>query len=275
MSERFASLSVYWPFAVNQIKRRFSYKAGFFMRVFGGLMFVFIQASLWDAIWRSSGAASLRGYDRAGILTYVVMSWFTHQLVNSGVEWSVAGEIRRGSIAVNLIRPARYIPRLLSESFGNVLVSLCTVVVPAWIALQCIVAFGLRAPLPPGPNLALYPVSLALGFAISFLVNFLFSLLAFWINYFWGLAVFKNAVMRLFTGELIPLAFFPVGTGVVFSFLPFAGMISTPVSVYLGTWTLPVTLGYIGVQALWVLVLSLAVRAAWKKAIVKLTVSGG
>ena len=275
MSKPLESISVYWPFAVNQIKRRFSYLAGFFMRILGGLMFVFIQASLWDAIYRSSRTEYLRGYDRAGLLSYVIMSWFTFQLVNSGVEWNVAGEIRRGSIATNLIRPAKYIPRLLAEAGGNILVNLTTIVIPAWIALQAIIVFGMHAPLPTLERLCLYPVSLILGFAISFLINFLFSLLAFWVTYFWGMAVFKNAVMRLFTGELIPLAFFPVGAGLVFSYLPFAGMISTPVSIYLGTYSGATALRYIGIQACWVALLALFVRMAWKKAIVKLTVSGG
>jgi len=245
------------------------------MRIIAGLMFVFIQASLWDAIWRSSGTATLRGFDRAGMLTYVIMSWFTFQLVNSGVEWNVAGEIRRGSIAVNLIRPARYIPRLLAEASGNILVNFFTVVIPAWIALQCILVFGLGVHLPSVPRILLYTVSLCLGFATSFLVNFLFSLLAFWVTYFWGMAVFKNAIMRLFTGELIPLAFFPAGTGLVLSFLPFAGMISTPVNIYLGTYAGLTAVRYLGVQAAWVLVLVVCTRMAWKKAIVKLTVSGG
>jgi ABC-type uncharacterized transport system permease subunit len=78
-AERFGALLVYWPFAVNQIQRRLAYKASFLMRIVGGLMNVFIQASLWDAIWRSGGQGSLRGFDRAGILSYVIMSWFTHQ----------------------------------------------------------------------------------------------------------------------------------------------------------------------------------------------------
>ncbi len=238
-------------------------------------MAVLIQASLWDAIYRSAGTASLRGFSRSGILSYVIMSWLTHAMVQSQVEWIVAGEIRRGSIAINLIRPAKYILRVLAEALGNITINCISVVIPAWIALQCILVFGFKTALPSLGNILLYPLSLAMGFSISFLINFLFSLLAFWISYFWGMAVFKNAVMRLFTGELIPLAFFPAGTGLVFSVLPFAGMIATPVSIYLGNYSGMVALRYLGIQALWVVLLGGLALVAWKRAIVKLTVAGG
>lgn len=275
MNHRSLNPGVYWPFAVNQIKRNLAYKAAFLTRFIGGLMAVFVQASLWDAIWRSSGQASLRGYDRASLLTYIVMSWITRSLVNTGVEWGVAGEIRRGSIAIHLIKPINYVARLLSESAGSIAVSLITVVLPAWTMLQLFLsaAFGV-----PGPDLsrtALFLVSLTLGFTISFTVNFLFSLLAFWVNYFWGMAVFKNAVMRFFTGELIPLSFFPAGTGVYFALLPFAGMVATPVSVYLGTYSGNDALQAVALQAFWALILGLLARKAWKKAIHRLTVAGG
>ena len=275
MIERFSSFSVYWPFAAGVMQRRFAYKMNFFLRIVGGLIQVFIQASLWDAIFRSSAVPVMRGFDRAGILVYVVMAWFTGQLVNTGVEWTVSSEIRQGQIAVNLIRPISFFSRLLAESAGNIIINFLSVVLPAWIALQALLVFALGAPLPGLDHIALYLLSLILAFALSFLFNFLFSLTTFWVTYFWGFAMLKAALVRLLTGELIPLAFFPSGWGRFLSFLPFAGMNATPVSIYLGTLGGLDALQALGIQALWVVLLFATVRWAWGKAIVHLTVMGG
>jgi ABC-2 type transport system permease protein len=266
---------MYWPFATGVMQRRLAYKIAFFMRIFGGLVQVFILASLWDAIFRSSPEPLLQGYDRAGILSYVVMSWFVGQLVNVGVEWTVAMEIRQGQIAVNLVRPVNYFARLLAESGGHVLLNLVSVVVPGWLLLQAILGFGMGLPLPDLGRVGLFLLSLGFAFTLSFLVNFLFALSAFWLTYVFGFIMLKIALVRLFTGELIPLAFFPAGIGRVFEYLPFAGMVATPVGIYLGTYSGLDVLRVLAIQAVWVLVLLGATRLAWKGALRRLTVSGG
>lgn len=124
-------------------------------------------------------------------------------------------------------------------------------------------------------HISLYLFSLFLAFAMSFLFNFLFSLTTFYITYFWGFAVFKNALVRLFTGALIPLAFFPAGFGKILSYLPFAGMISTPITLYLGQATGMEALRLLGLQVFWVLFFLVCVRLAWKRAVSHLTVMGG
>lgn len=268
-------LSIYWPFATAVMQRRLAYKIAFFMRIFGGLVQVFILASLWDAIFRSSSASNLGGYDHAGILSYVVVSWFVGQMVSVGVEWTVAMEIRQGQIAVNLIRPVNYFARLLAECGGHVLLNFVSVVLPGWILLQALLGFGLGLPLPDPGRVGLFLLSLGFAFTLSFLVNFLFALSAFWLTYVFGFIMLKIALMRLFTGELIPLAFFPAGVGRVFEYLPFAGMVSTPVGLYLGTYTGAGALRVLAVQAAWTLILLAATRLAWKGAIRRLTVSGG
>ncbi len=275
MSERFSALSVYWPFAVSVMQRRFAYKMAFFLRIFGGLVQVFIQASLWDAIFRSSTEATLRGFDRSSILVYVVMAWFTGQLVHSGVEWTVSNEIRGGQIAINLIRPLNFFSRLLAEAGGNILINFLSVVLPAWITLQFLLVYGLSSTVAPLANMALYLLSLVMAFALSFLFNFLFSLTTFYVTYFWGFAMLKFALVRLMTGELIPLVFFPAGFGKILAWLPFAGMASTPISLYLGSVSGSEALRLLGIQAAWVLILFILVRLAWKKAVRRLTVMGG
>jgi ABC-type uncharacterized transport system permease subunit len=80
----------------------------------------------------------------------------------------IAGEIRRGSISINLIRPTKFIPRLLAEAGGNILVNILSVVLPGWIALQFIVAFALHAPLPGWECLLLYPASWSWASAFPF-----------------------------------------------------------------------------------------------------------
>lgn len=275
MALRIPDLSIYWPFALSVMQRRLAYKISFFLRIFGGLVQVFILAALWDAIFRSSPEPTLGGYTRAGILTYVVMTWFVGQLINLGVEWTVAFEIRQGQIATNLVRPVSYFARLISESLGHASLNFLSVVLPGWILLQVILIGTMGMPWPTPLAMALFLVSTLLGFALSFMINFLFALSAFWLTYVFGFITLKSAVVRLFTGELIPMSFFPAGLGAVFECLPFAGTIAIPVGLYLGTYAGWDAVRVLAIQLFWVVVLFVATRAAWRASVRRLTVSGG
>lgn len=267
--------SIYWPFAATTMQRRFAYKFSFFSEVVGGLVQVFILGSLWNAIFQSSTEPTLNGFTQVGILTYVVMSWLTAQLTSSGVEWTVAFEIRRGHVAVNLVRPVSYFSRLLGEASGTILINFVSIVLPAWVLLQLWLVLFLGAPGPDPGNLGLYLVSVVLAFVLSFLMNFFFALAAFWVTYVWGFLMLKTAVVGIVTGELIPLAFFPAGWGTVLQYLPFAAMNATPVSLYLGRYHGVEAWTALGVQVFWVAVMIAVVRWAWKGAVEHLSVSGG
>ena len=93
-----------------------------------------------------------------------------------------------------------------------------------------VLAVGVAPPASPAAALLFLP-SVALGFVIKFLVSFLAALLCFWgVGLIWA----QTAVVNLFSGALVPLAFFPNWLRAFAAWAPFQGIIATPLAIYQG-----------------------------------------
>lgn len=81
--------------------------------------------------------------------------------------------------------------------------------------------------------------------------------------------------MRFFSGQMVPLWYFPAFLAQVAALLPFQAVIGIPVSIYIGRLSIPDAIGAIGVQAGWAAVLLGLGRLVWQRAYIRLTVQGG
>ncbi|MDR1542328.1 MAG: ABC-2 family transporter protein [Clostridiales bacterium] len=267
-------LKIYWPFAKSSMLQALAYKAGaLFMNVY---MFMSIAISyfLWSAIFDSSGSGMLQGFSKPEMLVYIVISAVAGALSRVYITEDIGREIVDGSIATALIKPVSYVLRWLFSAFGGFVVSL---VMPCWLIIAGMIFHGLAtgsfAPTPAG--VAVFALSALLGFAISFLFEFCFSLLSFYTTYIWGLAIFKDAIVGLLSGAAIPLAFFPGAIRGAIEFMPFAGINYIPVMIFLGKIQGLDMLAFLARQAFWIAALSLAVKILWGRALRRLVVLGG
>jgi ABC-2 type transport system permease protein len=79
----------------------------------------------------------------------------------------------------------------------------------------------------------LFAASLLLAIVLSFALRFLINLGAFWMTDIRGLNGIVILFVNFLSGFLVPLAFFPPGLRTIVEALPFAGLISVPVNVFL------------------------------------------
>ena len=105
--------------------------------------------------------------------------------------------------------------------------------------------------------------------------RYCFGLLSFKITNMWGLTQIMNAIVRLLSGALIPLTFFPDIIAEIFKYLPFGSMISTPTLIYLGKLNGMEMLQALLLQAVWILVFFGLSKWIWSKLIKHLTILGG
>ncbi|MDP4143793.1 MAG: ABC-2 family transporter protein [Bacillota bacterium] len=268
-------LNLYLPFAKSEIQRAMSYRMNFFMFAIGGLIQVFVTYYLWIAIFKSSPTSTLNGFTLSNIIVYIFMSNITARAVNSSGDMIVGEEVLTGDIAMNLIRPISYHLRLLFQCLGTVAYQFVTLSVPMWIGL-ILVRYYTAHELPPSiGTILLYTCSCLLSFYILFLFNFCFGMLAFYVTYIWGLRVCKNSIFNFFSGQIIPLAFFPLWFQHAMNFVPFGSINYTPVMIYLQKLTGYEALKAILVQVVWIGVLFLISRLIWKKATKRLMILGG
>lgn len=90
-------------------------------------------------------------------------------------------------------------------------------------------------------------------------------------NINWG----YNALLRFFSGQMVPLWIFPGALGVISEILPFRCIYSIPMSIYIGNDTGIDMLKALGVQFAWILVLWLASRLLMKRVFTKVMIQGG
>jgi len=275
MKNLFSDLEEYFPFARSVIQRRMSYKIGFLMRIVGGLLQVLIMYYLWMAIFNSSLNGQIKGFTSSEMVVYIIISYITAQVININIEATIAYEIRDGSVAVNLIRPISYKKRVFAESLGEVLLRSLTTLLPLWIGFL-VYRFVTIKELPPNiGTVFLFLLSLFLGYMVMFLFNFIFGLSAFFVTYIWGFMVCKGVILRFFSGELIPIVFFPSAVQKALQYLPFSSINYTPVMIYMEKFTMNELISALCVQVVWVVILFVLMNVLWQSAIKRLTVLGG
>ena len=274
-------LKLYLPFSKAGIKIELSYKAQIVMWIFISFIQIFFVLFLYQAIYRNSpdGMNSvIHGFTFYDMVLYMITSFFFSFVMGSGdTSYDIATDIREGTIANTLTKPVSYRLRHLFTYFGVLVLDYAVVILPFLTVVYAIFI-----------GLGLLKVT-AIEFIINVLLFVLFSILAGFVNnavsYFIGLMVFytdhlfglnmaRNAIQGFLGGQMVPLAY--MGTlGVVFSYTPFAFMNSIPVLTIMGKVDYMQTLIYILAAIGWIIVIEIANKLIFSRALKKLTVQGG
>lgn len=275
----------YMPFAKSIILEFMAYRMNFYVYILGDIMQTAVLLYIWLAIFKSSPNDVIHGFTYLEMVGYVVMSTLTGLLVSNDAHWAIGNDVRTGDIAMNLIKPVNYMVRQYFYAIGFVLANFMFVFLPLWIGYTI---YTFLTGINGGfwnmsgqlisinfVQIGMYVISAFLSSVVLFFINFLFGLAAFYVEYIFGFIFAKEAIMRLLSGQLIPLVFFPVGVLAIFKYLPFAGLVYTPTMIYLGKYSGREMWENIGIQAVWVVLLFMLAQWLWNRAIKRLTILGG
>ena len=242
--------------------------AGLLTNAFFGLLrsYVFI------ALYRAQAQPVTAGFSLHDAISYV---WLSQAMIMPLYLWSwfeIANTIRSGEIATDLARPVSYFGFWLSRDLGRAGYHFLFRWLPT-VALGALL-FGIRVPRSPA-TLLLFPVSLLLAVVISFCVRFILNVSAFWTTDVRGTYGVALVFTNFLSGFLIPLAFFPLWLRGVAEALPFAGMISTPLTLFLEQARGFDALRLLALQALWAAAFVVVAQLTLRAAVRRLVVQGG
>ncbi len=215
-----------------------------------------IQAALWDTVAADGPVA---GFDRAGLSRYFAATLLVRQLTASWVVWALNGEIRSGSLSVKLLKPIHPLWQYAAQ-MGLALPLRLAVLAPilaAWIAWRPALW---RWPAPQ--EWAAFLVSVALAWAIAFLVQAWIATAAFWLDKtdaLWGLWF---ACWMVASGYTAPMATLPPAAAAWARWGPFYATLGAPVEILAGCCPDPVAA--IATQAVWAGGLLWLTRATWR-----------
>jgi ABC-2 type transport system permease protein len=228
-----------------------------------------VMLALWDAV---TAEGDVVGLGSAEMARYFAVTLVVRQLTSVWLVWEMNWEIRSGRLSVKLLRP-------LHPLWFDALRMLAGMPLRTLILVPLVGAVVLWKPelvAWPGLDAVLVAsVSVVLAFALSFLVQAVFAALAFWTDQSVGLFGLWFGVWMVFSGYVAPLAVFPEWARDVLPWLPFRGMLGLPVEIAAGLLPVSQALPQIGVQAAWVAVLALLVRAMWSRGVARYGAYGG
>lgn len=265
-----AALRLYWEVARRGYRRYATYRGATVAGVFTNTVFGFMRAYVLIALFRSR--PHIGGYNITDALTYTWLTQAALMIVYMWGWYEIAERIRSGDIVSDFQRPVDFQGYWLAQDLGRALYHAIFRGVPPFVLGA--LAFHLRLPDHPATYI-LFGVSTALAVCLSFALRFIVNVLAFWLMDYRGVNGLAAVFWTFLSGFVVPLAIFPHTWRTIAEALPFAGMVQTPVDIFLEK---PHGVGLatvMGRQAMWALVLLLLGRWLLSRAARRLVVQGG
>ncbi len=247
-----------------------AYIKAFWLNMTGTVASIFIYYFLWQFVFRKQ--ETLAGYTMAQMTTYVILSRMLASQFSGGINRELSEWIKKGTIGVELLRPISLLQNLFAKRTGEFLYFILFKGLPVSIIAFLI----LGGSLPAGRiEFLLFMCSICLGMVIMFFFEFMVGICAFYTYASYGLAFTKTALLSILSGGIVPLFLFPEGVAKILNYLPFAGMVSVPVNIYLGKYPLQQAIQYMGLQVIWIVLLGILAQVLYSRVVCRIVVQGG
>lgn len=256
------------------IRIRFLMMLAYRVNYYSGIVIYAINIGAYYFLWQAiyGDQESLAGFTVAQMTTYIAVSWMARAFYFNNLDREIANEIRDGSVAVQLIRPYSYLLVKMMQGFGEGLFRLLLFMVPGML-IVCLI-FPVQLPADPKVWLV-YIVMLFFSFLINSQINILTGLFAFFVENNEGMIRMKRVMVDLFSGVVVPIAFFPGWLSAIMQWLPFQAITYLPSAVFTGRTPLNEAAAVFGLQLLWFTVLLVPIGLTWRAARKRLFVQGG
>jgi ABC-2 type transport system permease protein len=263
-------MRLYYEIALRSFRRatayRSAYVAGMLTNAFFGALRCFVYIALYGA------GGSVAGFTLADAISY---TWITQSLISIGAGWidsrDMMQTIRSGDVVADLMRPWSFFGYWLSRSLGERIFNL--LVRGSLTYLIGVLYFHAHVP-TPSETLG-FAASISLALLVSFGLQFLVNLTAFWLIDNTGVLMITNVVHQFFSGFLLPLAFFPPALAALAALLPFQAITGLPAQVFLGQISGAELARTLLLQLFWAVVLGGLAWLALQVAMRKVVIQGG
>jgi len=231
---------------------------------------VIATSYFWVAVYGDRQSAL--GVTREQMLTYTIMSALLACIFTANVENRVIQSVRKGNVALDMLKPVNVFGIYLAEDLGAIAIALCQNALPL-LLISCVL---IQVPTPSSVvNFLLFLFSVSVSYLINWLITACFSMLAFFVISIGPLHQTKNVLIRILSGSIIPLWFFPESLQRVLSFLPFVYIYQLPLSIYIGKLGFSEILTQTGLQMVWLLIVYGVFTLIRKKAFSNVLIQGG
>lgn len=241
-------LSVYYAYMVE-------YRAELLLWVLSGSLPLILMGA-----WVKASQTAQTGLSPLEFIRYFLAVFLVRQFTVVWVIWDFEREVVEGKLSFRLLQPidpgwhhfaAHFAERFARVPFAVLLVGLFFVLYPQafWV---------------PSPSaLLLFLLATFLAFALRFIMQYTFAMLAFWIERATAIEQFWFLFYLFLSGLVAPIEVFPPTIQALVQWTPFPYMIHFPASLLLETST-DIVRGF-GVTLVWLLVFWGINRWLWQR----------
>ncbi|HEX2568744.1 MAG TPA: ABC-2 family transporter protein [Polyangia bacterium] len=262
-------IRAYRALAGLSVQRLLAYRAHFWVALASRVLTLVVLVAFWRAIGEADAVTTA---EREASLRYLVVAQMVAPLAISMLIPMFGSAVLDGSIAVELLRPLDVQECFYAQSLGTLVAGQLR----EMLVLGVVGVLWLDLVLPTDPRIYLaFLVTVLLGHAIMFLVDWGFAMLSFVTTATWGLSSMRHVLALFFGGALVPPQFAPPWLKTMAAALPFAEVVAAPAGVLLGTVPLAALPRLWLGQLAWLVGLGIASRVVYRLAIRRVTVAGG
>lgn len=220
-----------------------------------------IMLSLMTFVTRSQ---PFHGYTQPQIVAYYLANLIVRQLTSNWVAWHIMDEIRLGTMSMRLLRPLHPFWAYMAAHLAAIPFR---VVVALPLATILLVSSGATTLPHAWYQLALLPVTIGLGWLLTFSIFYAIGSLAFFMTQTMAIANAYFSLFSLFSGYMLPLEMLPRPIQVIADWLPFKYLMYVPLQIM--TRELPASecLYLVGGQLVWLAIALVCALFMWNRGI--------
>jgi ABC-2 type transport system permease protein len=224
------------------------------------------------SLWLSSGSF-LRASEVSYLVTYYILIFLIDRLTSFYFEQNMQDEIREGTFSRYLTKPVSIRNYLIWDNLGGKTFNTLFLLLP--VVVLFVITFNKFILIPKPLNLLLFIISLIIVYFIQFSISLLVTSCSFFIEQAFAVNHLHWMLDAVAGGYMLPLTFYPHVLRTIFSFLPFAYVYSSPITIFTGQLTLTASLLQIFFSLIWVILLYFLSRLVWNAGIKKYSAVGG
>lgn len=242
------------------LSRYMAYKADFLLTLIApSLVFILVSYNVWSSVYSLQGARSIGGFSQEHMLAYQCWAFIATLLIRSHRSWNLSEDIRHGRITAFLMYPFAFWKFHACEfiSFQCIQTVIATIAIGTLTACDFVTL----------PSFSTLFVGISFALLVStlwFVFEFLFGLVAFWLEETWVFRYVFTLFSVFLSGFFIPLELFPQSVQVILRWTPFPFLTSVPVHIFLGTYEGSIVRATLTL-CMWILGVGILTRWTWRR----------
>lgn len=198
----------------NNIKIELSYKFNFISKNIFKFIQLFLSILIWNSIYSSSNLKMIGNYSLTDMTMYLFITNYMYLLFDFNYIFRLYSQIRKGTLAIILLRPIKLEEENLFYYLGNKAILLIFVLI--------ILFFSVILKFYTFRYMLIILLFLCLNILLFFYTVSIISILSFYLEQIWPLRSILNGIYALFAGIYFPLDLLPDKIYNILKYNPFS-----------------------------------------------------